>query len=166
LLLLAGTIVMSACGEPLEEHPPLYPVKGKVTRDGAPMAGGTIIFEYAGGEGADAPKGTAGGPFRATAKIKDGAFSMIGYAGAEGMPAGRYKVGISALQGRSEAGILGRELVLPKRGKATAPPDGYADPKTSGLTAEITRDGPNEPVFNLKDKAPSISGAPGAGRRN
>ena len=101
LLLLAGTILLPACSDSLEDHPPLYPVKGKVILDGKPMTGGTIIFEYA-GDGADAPKGVGGGPFRATAKIKDGTFNLIGYAGAEGMPAGNYKVGISGSQGRSE----------------------------------------------------------------
>ena len=101
LLLLAGTILLPACSNSLEDHPPLYPVKGKVILDGKPMTSGTIIFEYS-GDGADAPKGAGGGPFRVTAKIKDGAFNLIGYAGSEGMPAGNYKVGISATQGRSE----------------------------------------------------------------
>lgn len=148
--LLAGTILLPACSNSLEEHPPLYPVKGKVNLDGKPMAGGTILFEYAGGDGPDAPKGAAGGPFRATAKIKDGAFNLIGYAGAEGMPAGNYKVGISASQGRSEDGPLGRDVMLPRKGKAAVSFKQYADPKTSGLTAQVSKDGPNEPVFDLK----------------
>lgn len=149
LWLLAGTMLLPACSQPLEEHPPLYPVKGKVLLDGKPMAGGTIIFEYS-GDDADAPKGSAGGPFRATARIKDGAFSLIGYAGDEGMPAGNYKVGITATQGRSEAGLFGRDIALPKKGKSAVSVDRYADPKTSGLTAQVSRDGPNEPVFDLK----------------
>jgi hypothetical protein len=148
-LLFAGTILLPACSNSFEDHPPLYPVKGKVIRDGKPMAGGTIIFESA-GDGPDAPKGIAGGPFRVTAKINKGAFNMIGYAGAEGMPAGNYKVGISALQGRSESGLFGRELLLPKKGKSAGSAEKYADPKTSGLTAKVSEDGPNEPVFDLQ----------------
>jgi hypothetical protein len=149
LLLLAGAILLPACSGSLEDHPPLYPVKGKVTWNGKPMTGGTIIFEYA-GEGADAPKGVGGGPFRATAKINDGTFNLIGYAGAEGMPAGKYKVGISALSGRSESNLFGREVELPKKGKSAVSVGSYADPKTSGLTAQVSKDGPNEPVFDLK----------------
>ena len=37
LLLLAGTILVPACSNSLEDHPPLYPVKGKVILDGKPM---------------------------------------------------------------------------------------------------------------------------------
>ncbi len=149
-LLLSGMICLPACSESLEDHPPLYPVKGKVIRAGQPMAGGTIVFEYAGGDGPDAPKGVSGGPFRATAKIKDGSFNLIGYAGAPGMPAGNYKVGISALKGHSENGLFDKERALPKKAKTAAPVDQYADPKTSGLTAEVFKDKPNEPVFELK----------------
>ncbi len=149
LSLLAGTIILPACSDAIEDHPPLYPVKGKVIFDGKPMTGGTIIFEYS-GDGPDAPKGAGGGPFRVTSKITDGAFSLIGYAGAEGMPAGNYKVGISATQGRSEDNLFGREVVLPKKGKAAGSLRQYADPKTSGLTSQVYKDKPNEPVFDLK----------------
>src|SRR5271156_1765668 len=82
LLLLAGTNLLPACSNSLEEHPPLYPVQGKVILDGKPMTGGTVIFEHS-SDGADAPKGAAGGPFRATAKINDGTFKLNGYAGSE-----------------------------------------------------------------------------------
>lgn len=149
LLLLAGAILLPACSNSLEDHPPLYPVKGKVILDGRPMTSGTIIFEHS-GDGADAPKGAGGGPFRATSKIKDGTFNLVGYAGSEGMPAGNYKVGISATQGRSEANLFGREVALPKKGKSAVSVSRYADPKTSGLTSQVSRDEPNEPVFDLK----------------
>ncbi len=149
LSLFAGTILLPACSNSLEDHPPLYPVKGKVILDGKPMTGGTIIFEYSGG-GADAPKGTGGGPFRVTSRIKDGTFNLIGYAGSEGMPEGNYKVGISPTQGRSEDNLFGREVVVPKKGKSTVSVSRYADPKTSGLTSKVSKDGPNEPIFDLK----------------
>ncbi len=149
LLLLAGTILLPACRGPLEDHPPVYPVKGKVILDGKPMPVGTIIFEY-NGDGADGPRGESGGPFRATARIKEGAFTLNGYAGAEGMPAGHYKVGILPTQGRSESGLFGREVVLPKKGKSAVSVARYADPKSSGLTAQVASDKPNEPVFDLK----------------
>jgi hypothetical protein len=149
LSLLAATILLAACSAPLEEHPPLYPVKGKVILNGKPMTAGTIIFEHA-GDGADAPKGVGGGPFRATAKINDGSFNLIGYAGAEGMPVGNYKVGILGSQGRSESNLFGREVVVQKKGKSAVSVNHYADPKSSGLTTVVTKDGPNEPVFELE----------------
>jgi hypothetical protein len=147
--LLAGTILLSACNNSLEDHPPLYPVKGKVILDGKPMASGSIIFEYS-GDGADAPKGAGGGPFRVTSRIKDGTFSLVGYAGSEGMPAGNYKVGISTSQGRSEDNLFGRDVVVPKKGKSAESFSRYADPKTSGLSSRVSKDEPNEPVFDLK----------------
>jgi hypothetical protein len=149
LLLLAAPILLPACSNSLEDHPPLYPVTGKVILDGKPLTSGSITFEYS-GDGSDAPKGVGGGPFRVTSKIKDGTFKLIGYAGSEGMPAGNYKVGISAKQGRSEDNLFGREVVLPNKGKSAVSVSRYADPNTSGLTSEVFKDKPNEPVFDLK----------------
>jgi hypothetical protein len=152
LLLLAGTIPLSACSNSFDDHPPVYPVKGKVTMKGKPMTGGTIIFEYA-GDGGDAPKDSSGGPFRVTGKIdNEGAFNLVAYVGSEGVPAGNYKVGISKLRGRSESNLFGRELILQKKEKARSlvSDNQYADPKTSGLTAQVSKDAANEPVFDLK----------------
>ncbi len=118
-------------------------------RNGKPMTGGTIIFEYA-GDGPDAPKGVAGGPFRATAKIHDGAFNLNGYAGAAGMPAGNYKVGVLATQGRSESHLFSQEIVLPQKGKAAIPADRYADPKTSGLMAMVKEQDNDIPPIEVK----------------
>jgi hypothetical protein len=150
LLLLAGTILVSACSDSFEDHPPVYPVKGKVIVKGKPMSGGTIIFEYV-GEGSDAPKGPPGGPFRATGKIdNEGTFNLSAYVGSEGMPAGDYKVGISARQGRSESNLFDRQSAPPKKVNTAVSGNQYADPKTSGLTAQVSNDKPNEPVFDLK----------------
>jgi hypothetical protein len=150
LLLLAGTVVLSACSDSFKDHPPVYQVKGKVVVNSKPMSGGTIMFEYV-GEGGDALKGPPGQPFRVTAKIDhEGTFNLVAYTGSEGMPAGNYKVGILAVQGRSEGNLFGRELNLPKNARSAVSNNQYADPKTSGLTAQVSKDGPNEPVFDLK----------------
>jgi hypothetical protein len=150
LLLLAGTLLLSACSSAFDDHPPVYPVKGKVIFKGKPMKGGTILFEYA-GEGSDTLKGPPGQPFRVTGKINnEGTFNLVAYPGSEGMPAGNYKVGISIVQGRSESNILNRTLVVEKKGHSAVSTNRYADPKTSDLTAEVSKDRPNEPVFELK----------------
>ena len=132
LSLLAGTILLPACSNSLEDHPPLYPVKGKVILNGKPMTGGTIIFEYA-GDGADAPKGPGGGPFRATAKINDGTLTSR-LRGLRGHARGK-------LQGRhlDDAGTKRKWSFrpgnrAPKKGKSAVSVSRYADPKTSRLT--------------------------------
>jgi hypothetical protein len=66
------------------------------------------------------------------------------------VPAGSYKVGILPGRGRSENNFFDRKVDLPKKGGPTIGATQYADPKTSGLTAQISKDGPNEPVFDLK----------------
>ena len=150
LLLLAGTVTLSACSNSFDNHPPVYPVKGKVSVNGKPLTGGTIIFEYA-GEGSDAPKASPEGPFRVTGKIdNEGTFNLVAYVGSEGVPAGNYKVGISKVRGRSESNLFGRELILQKKASSAVSNNQYADPKTSGLTYQVSKDTPNEPVFDLK----------------
>ena len=149
-LLLAGMLLLSACSNSFDAHPPVYPVKGKVVVKGQPMKGGTIIFEYDGADGA-ALKSPPGQPFRVTGKINnEGTFNLVAYTGAEGMPAGNYKVGILAVQGRSESNLLDKKLVIEKKAGSTVSSNQYADPKKSGLTAQVSKDTPNEPVFDLK----------------
>jgi hypothetical protein len=143
-------ILLPACSNSFEDHPPVYPVKGKVLLKGKPMNGGTILFEFS-GEGGDAPKGPSGGPFRVTGKINnEGTFNLVAYAGAEGMPAGDYRVGILAVQGRSESNLFDRKEIVTKKGGSAVSSNRYADPKTSGLTTQVSKDRPNEPVFDLK----------------
>lgn len=150
LLLLAGTMLLPACRDSFGNHPPVYPVKGKVVVKGTPMIGGTIIFEYAGGN-RDGPKGPDGAPFRVTGKINDeGTFNLVAYPGSGGMPEGEYKVGILPTKGRTEGNFLDRKSSPATKGKAVVIPTLYADPKSSGLTARVLKSEPNEPVFELK----------------
>jgi hypothetical protein len=149
LLLLAGLISACACSNSFEDHPPVYPVKGKVLVKGKPMTGGTIIFELA-EDGSDVPKSPSGGPFRVTGKINnEGGFNLVAYPGEEGIPAGSYKVGILATQGRSEGGLFDKKAIVTNKGRSAVSSNQYADPKTSGLTAEVSKEKPNEPQFEL-----------------
>jgi hypothetical protein len=150
VMLVASTLFLPGCGDSLEAHPPVYPVTGKVKVSGKPMGGGTIIFEYADETNA-APKGTAGAPFRVTGKISaEGAFKLNAYPGSEGVPKGSYKVGIVTRQGRSENVLNNPDLIVPKLGNTAVSRNQFADPKTSGLTANVSEAGPNEQVFDLK----------------
>jgi hypothetical protein len=46
LLLITGMVLLPACRDSFGDHPPVYPVNGKVVVDGKPMNGGTILFEW------------------------------------------------------------------------------------------------------------------------
>ncbi len=150
VLLLAGTMMFSACGDSSGDHPPVYPVRGQVLSKGKPLPGGLVVFEL------DAPgkvnaDGTKEGPLRASAKISnDGRFSMNGYAGAEGMPVGKYKVSVSNVVPRSEKGLLSGEAPSVSKANAVKVNRNYADLSTSGLQTEVVADKPNEPTFDLK----------------
>jgi hypothetical protein len=150
-LLLAASFAISACGNSSEDHPPVYPVKGKVLVSGKPMKGGTIIFELD-GDGKSALKNPSGGPFRVTGKItNEGTFNLVAFEGTPGAPEGHYKVGILATKGRSESNLFGdRTDIVSKKERPALSTKQYGEPKTSGLTARVTKDGPNEPVFELK----------------
>ena len=59
-------------------------------------------------------------------------------------------VGVLAVQGRSENSLFGREIVLPQKGKAAVRADAYADPKTSGLKAEVKEQDNEIAPFELR----------------
>ncbi len=139
-----------ACAPSPDAHPPVYPVHGKVLYKGKPIAGGVVTYEREGSDAKAPPAGADGGPLRATGRIEtDGSFRLTAFAGAEGVPEGAYVVGISSRPPHTEAGLLG-----PRDGVKKGDPDvlrgRYADPRTSGLRAEVRKDAPNEPTFDLK----------------
>jgi hypothetical protein len=150
LFLLGGTVFFTACGDMSGDHPPLYSVKGQVLSKGKPLVGGVVSFEW-NGPAKVGPDGAKDGPLRATAKIlNDGKFAMNGYAGAEGMPAGKYKVSVTHVAPRSEKGILGGDIAPVSKANAVIVNRKYADFKTSDLETEVFADKPNEPIFDLK----------------
>jgi hypothetical protein len=133
------------------DHPLVYPVKGKVTFKGNPITPGSVIYELEGGAEA---KGTSSeprvGPLRVSGQIQaDGTFQLWAFAGVEGMPEGRYKVGITSRPGRSEAGIFDAASKI-KKGNPDVLRGRYSNPKTSGLTDKVVNDRPNEPSFDLQ----------------
>jgi hypothetical protein len=68
--------------------------------------------------------------------------------GTEGVPAGNYKFGISSVPPRTEASIFDRAAV--KKGNPDVLHGRRADPKTSGLRAQVVEDQTNEAMFDLK----------------
>jgi hypothetical protein len=150
LLLFAGTAVLIACTQTQEGQPPVYPVKGIVLYQGKPITGGTVVFERDGGEPADPTSPQASGPLRATGRIEaDGSFGLRAFPGAEGVPEGQYKVGISSVPPRSEGNLLDAAASA-KRGNPDVLRGRYSDPRTSGLRARVVKDQDNRPRFDLK----------------
>jgi hypothetical protein len=127
-LCLAGI----ACGPRRE---PLFPVQGKVLLEGKPTPGALVVFHREPQDPLNpiTPAGVVG---------SDGTFQLT--TGTEqGAPAGSYLVAISWIP----------ENAKPHPDTGDVPnklPAHYADPRQSGLRAEV-KEGNNElPVFHLK----------------
>ncbi len=122
-----------------------------MTYKGKPITVGTVLYELEGGgeaKSSDAASGT--GPFRVTGRIQaDGTFQLRAFPGADGVPEGHYKVGITSRPGRTEVGIFDPESKIQK-GNPDVLRGRYADPKTSGLKDEVAKDRANEPSFDLQ----------------
>jgi hypothetical protein len=136
-LALLGLVLAAGCGP---KDLPRGPVRGRVTLNNQPVSGATIVFES-----------KALGVAQTATLDGDGRYDFASY-GASGLPAGSYKVSVSA--GRFMQPGEEIPLVAPK-GKAAAPepkktvaiPDKYAKADTSGLTADV-KAGDN-PVFDF-----------------
>lgn len=112
--------------------PATIPVRGVVTKNGKPLAGGTVMFTpVVAGQGRVA-LGVIG---------EDGAFKLSSFRPNDGAIAGVYAVGVTST-------IKGTEPMERDRGTGiggkSAIPSRYTDPTTSGLV--VTVDGPREVV--------------------
>jgi hypothetical protein len=107
-------------------HPPVYPVKGRVLYEGKPASGAVVILHSTD----DAAK--AGRP-RGRADAA-GEFELTTYQAGDGAPAGTYVVTVEWRQAGDH----------PEQGKELLPP-AYGDPRTSKLRVTVTA-GPNEPL--------------------
>lgn len=150
LALLASLVVVAGC-KPAGPDIDAYPVTGKVTLNGSPVAGATVTFVPS-GEGKSAVGMTD----------DTGTYTLKTYDGVEGAPAGEYKVKIVKYEG----GAAPAEAAPPPSGEdqeysedyagaeeETAEPknllpEKYADESSSGLTATVT-EGENSIDFEL-----------------
>ncbi|MCS7045339.1 MAG: metallophosphoesterase [Gemmataceae bacterium] len=118
---------------PIYDRKPVYPVRGKVTLDGAAVAGALVAFYSPSADGKS---------FSRVADALtngDGTFALSSYTAFDGAPKGKYAVTV----------VLRQPFFEPS-GKpgANRLPAVYADPKTSPLAFEVTA-GNNEAIFNL-----------------
>jgi hypothetical protein len=112
--------------------PPLHPVRGSVYLDGSPVAGAFVVLTE------QEPKGRRGARGDGMTEA-DGSFVISALTPGDGLPAGKYAVTVT----------LRKPLFTPegKRGPNLLPAK-YADPATSGLTAEV-KEGANELKIEL-----------------
>jgi hypothetical protein len=113
---------------------PTYPVQGKVYFEGSPVPQAYVAFTLID------PKETR--PTRAEGVAEaDGSFTLTTYRANDGAPAGDYTVTVVWRRPFYDpAGRVGPNLL----------PEKYAKPDTSGLKATVTKEGPNEFVFELR----------------
>jgi hypothetical protein len=132
LTVALAALTFASCGS---SGPALYPVRGQVFVRGQPTEGAVVVFHPVGDTALGGPKPTA----RVGA---DGSFVLGTHSLADGAPAGKYQVAIAWLG----------DVTKPNRVTGEVPvklSTIYADPRTSGLSAEVT-EGPNEiPAFRL-----------------
>ncbi len=133
--------------KPDADRPPVYPVTGTITQGGKPIAGATVKFELADGSRTAIGK-----------TDEQGEYSLTTYEPGDGAIAGAYKVAVvkheqptitlTDSQDTDQEAPEEREDVEHPPPKSLLPPI-YADPATSGFTADVTADGPNEFNFDL-----------------
>jgi hypothetical protein len=126
-----------------EKIPPLFSVTGKVTLDGKPVSGATVVFFLDAKVGAKAKKGDDQPMPRriAGSTDDDGNYELAYGENHQGAPVGNYKVGISAVE--FEPGDDEDEV------RPNNVPGKYGNPNTSGFTAVVKEDGDNEFNFEM-----------------
>ena len=156
-VLLSGSLV--GCGNSVDA-PATYKTTGTVTLDGAPVAGATVTF---------APRQRDEGVKEAYAITgDDGTYNLEtnipGSGKVEGAVPGTHRVTVSKVenpetkdQGSGDyysgdyvpAGVMGGNPNEKAEGPTYLVPEKYSAPGTSGLTADVTTEGPNTFDFAL-----------------
>lgn len=146
---LIGLTILAASGCGGGDQVDVYPVQGKVTFDGKPMAGGgSIAFLPTGGQKGKAPGGTID---------KDGTYVLSTYDQGDGSMTGEFRVVISQTvvdepETNLDSDAAGSEAdvepveVVPEKDRIPAI---YSDPVNSPLTAKVEAKS-NEIDFDLE----------------
>ena len=134
-------VALAGCGGD-EMRQPTYPVTGKVTMDGQPVANATIVFhavDKSKFKWQEVPQGKSD---------EGGKFTIFTYEMGDGAPAADYKVGIALLDPVSDDG---GDQVKHTKSKVKLPAK-YANAETSGLTAKVEQKSIELPPFDLSSK--------------
>jgi hypothetical protein len=126
---------------------PVYPVKGRVSFTGRPLAGALVVFERREGS----VQGGVTVPTRSTGRTdQTGEFQLMTYQGNDGAPAGEYLVGILATSPRSEGNLFALDKASIGKGSPDVLRGRYSDPKQSGLQAVVKPERNEIPPFELR----------------
>lgn len=138
-IMALGAIVLSGCSDQdTKAIGTKHDIQGKVLLpDGKPLTNVKVVFS---GPAMTSGVTDAGGAFA----LKD----------ANGLPTGDYQVRLEVVETKGSA----------KRPVAQFPP-WYADEDSSGLTAKVTDEGPNDFEFKLSNENPTPKAASKAERR-
>ena len=148
LLLVSVSLVLAGCGGPA--RPAMAPASGTVLFQGKPLEGAEVVFL------SDASPRNASGKTDAQGK-----FRLTTYENFDGAVLGEYKVTVAKTQ-INEAMIgnvddpsasYGAAMAAAAAGKIENKnelPAKYATAESSGLTAKVTKEGPNDFTFDLK----------------
>tara|TARA_R110002167_G_scaffold364570_1_gene586615 strand:+ start:2362 stop:2775 length:414 start_codon:yes stop_codon:yes gene_type:complete len=126
-----GTLFLTGCGSDAEKLPELSDATGTILLDGKPLVGGLVSFEP---QISNSVKAKAS--FGST--DEEGKFKLRYNATTDGVIPGKQVVRVSKLSGTNEE--PGEEIL----------PGKYNTEST--LTAEVTKEGPNDFPFDLKSK--------------
>lgn len=136
LIAMVAAVSLVGCGE---GGPTLYEAEGTVTYNGTPVADAVVNFGFDDGSTSVATTGP------------DGKF-VITTNGRVGAPLGSAVVAITKFGGSAMA-TPEQMMAAAQKGESTstksAIPDKYADPKTSGLKAEIVAGGKDKNKFTF-----------------
>lgn len=148
-VLFSSAVLIGCGGGGQQSAEPVFPVTGTVTFNGQPVVGADITFRNKEKQRAAFGKTDDAGKYSLTTfTVKDGAV--------EGNSTVTITKHISQAEDVVEADLESEAYIPPTEGydppakkEESGLPEKYADAATSGLTATVTADGPNEFDFEL-----------------
>lgn len=145
-LQLAGLLLLLSCamGCGGADRPSLVKVSGKVLLDGKPVEGATVYFKR------ESPDPKYRRPSRATTNTQ-GEFTPGTYGSDDGIPPGKYKVGVMKTEYVDKPANFNEEnpAATPAKVRWVVPKQ-VSSPDTSGLVVEITSSGMTPPEIKLE----------------
>jgi hypothetical protein len=147
------TLLSAGCGS--SAHPDVVPVSGTVSYQGQPLAGAQVVFHND-----KSPRAAAG------ETDAQGNFKLTTFEPGDGAIIGEYRVSVAKIQSDAElssASAADPSAAYSQGMNAAASgdmssvqkhelPTKYANPETSGLTATVSKEGPNQLSFQLTDE--------------
>jgi len=146
-----AVLALGCGGGEVEPPAPVFPVSGKVTYKGQPVAGADITFHHESGDRS------------AFGRTNDeGEYKLTTFSSNDGAIEGRHGVTIIKFQAPAEApaiaDIESEDYQPPGFNESTVPaklktdlPEKYGQEATSGLIAVVNADAPNTVNFELED---------------